>query len=133
MICQWVVQQLGTAYIRLLSRGGRVAEASLAASLAATAACIRSEMVDAGSPGDAASSLGAASAEIPAVQAVLHASGVLADSLLDKQSASSFRQVSLGDRSTGRATWLRLLPLLAHVHLVLRGCILLHCQGAAPT
>lgn len=96
IISQWLVQRSGPAYIHLLSRSGRVADAA-AASLAATAACISSVMSDAGSPADAATALGAAAGLGPALQAVLHASGVLADGLLDKQTAGSFRWVLLLD------------------------------------
>lgn len=91
MISQWLVQRSGPAYIRLLSRSGRVADADMAASLAATAACISSAMADAGSPADTAAALEAAGQQGPALQAVLHAAGVLADSLLDKQTVGSFR------------------------------------------
>ena len=97
MISQWLVQRSGPAYIHLLSCSGRVADAAAAASLAATAACISSVMSDAGSPADAATALGAAAGLGPALQAVLHASGVLADGLLDKQTAGSFRWVLLLD------------------------------------
>lgn len=93
MIAAWLVQRFGPAHLRLLSRTGRVADASTAASLAATAACISTTMADAGSPADAAAALSTIAAQGPALQAVLHAAGVLADSLLDKQSAGSFRRV----------------------------------------
>ena len=91
MISQWLVQRNGPSYIQLLSRSGRVSDAASAASLAVTAACISYVMSDAGSPADAATALGAAAGLGPALQAVLHASGVLADGLLDKQTAGSFR------------------------------------------
>lgn len=90
MISAWLVQRGGPAYIRLLSRSGRVADASLAA----TAACISTATADAGSPTDTAGSLEAAGRWGPAVQAVLHAAGVLADSLLDRQSSGSFRHAA---------------------------------------
>ncbi len=93
MIAAWLVQRFGPAHLRLLSRTGRVADTSTAASLAATASCISTAMADAGSPADAAAALSASSQQGPALQAVLHAAGVLADSLLDKQSAGSFRRV----------------------------------------
>ena len=93
MIAEWLVQRSGPAYIQLLSRSGRVAGATSAASLAATAAYITSAMADAGAPADVAAALEAAAGWGPALQAVLHASGVLADSMLDKQTAGSFRLV----------------------------------------
>lgn len=93
MIAAWLVQCYGPAHLRLLSRTGRVADASAVATLAATAACITTAMADAGSPADAAAALSATVARGPALQAVLHAAGVLADSVLDKQSAGSFRRV----------------------------------------
>ena len=101
MISRWLVQRSGPAYIHLLSRSGRVADVAAAASLAATAACISSVMSDAGSPADAATALGAAAGLGPALQAVLHSSGVLADGLLDKQTAGSFRWVGVA-RVCGR-------------------------------
>jgi len=91
MICRWLVQRSGPAYIRLLSRSGRVADASAAASLAATAAHISCQVADAASPADVAAALAAGAGQGPALQALLHASGVLEDSLLGKQSAASFR------------------------------------------
>lgn len=94
MISAWLVQRGGPAYFRLLSRSGRVADEGVAASLAATAACISTAMADAGSPTDTSGSLEAEGRRGPALQAVLHAAGVLADSLLDKQSAGSFRRAT---------------------------------------
>ncbi len=91
MVASWLVQRLGPGFIRLLSRSGHLAEGSSTAALAATAGCITCAMADAGSPGDAAVALEAGGQLGPAVQAVMHASGVLADSLLDKQTAGSFR------------------------------------------
>ena len=88
MVSQWLVQRSGPAYIRLLSRSGRVTESS-AAQLVATTACISSVMADAGSAEDAVQELEARQG--PMLQAVLHASGVLADSMLGKQTAASFR------------------------------------------
>ena len=90
MIASWLVQRFGPAHIRLLSRSGRAGDAAAAARLAITAACISTAAADAGSPADAATAL-AATSEGPALQAVLHAAGVLEDSLLDKQTAGSFR------------------------------------------
>lgn len=93
MIAAWLVQRFGPAHLRLLSRTGRMADASAVSALAATAACITTAMADAGSPADATAALSATVAKGPVLQAVLHAAGVLADSLLDKQSAGSFRRV----------------------------------------
>jgi hypothetical protein len=91
MISSWLVQRTGKMYVLLLSRSGRTADPA-AASLTATPACISSAMADAGSSVDVAAALAAAAfSPRPALQMVLHASGVLADSLLDKQSAASFR------------------------------------------
>lgn len=107
MISQWLVQCNGPAHILLLSRSGRVMDAA-AAGLAATAACISSVMSDTGAPVDATAALGAAAFwQGPALQAVLHASGVLADSLLGGQTASSFRcaePIFMTPTHTGRVT-----------------------------
>lgn len=91
MVTLWLVQRLGPAYIRLLSRSGHLADNATAAALAATVGCITSAMADAGSPGDAAAAFEAGGQPGPAVQAVMHASGVLEDSLLEKQTAGSLR------------------------------------------
>lgn len=93
MVALWLVQRLGPAHIRLLSRSGHPADAASGAALAATAGCVTSAMADAGSPGDAAAAFEAAGQRGPALKAVLHASGVLADSLMDKQTAGSLRWV----------------------------------------
>ena len=89
MISQWLVQRCGAAYINLLSRSGRVPDAAAAAALAATAAHVSTVMADAGSPADTTAALAAVGG--PPLQAVLHAAGVLADSLLERQTAGSFR------------------------------------------
>ena len=90
LIAQWLVQRGGPAHIHLLSRSGR-ANDPVGAALAGTAAAVSTAMADAGSPSDVAEALAAAGRRGPSLQAVLHASGVLADSLLDKQSAGSLR------------------------------------------
>lgn len=92
MISQWLVQRNGHAYILLLSRSGRIADMAASASLASTSACVSSSMSDTGAPVDAAAAFGSSALRrVPPLHAVLHASGVLADSLLVKQSAASFR------------------------------------------
>lgn len=91
LITQWLVQRSGPAYIRLLSRSGWVADAAMAAGLATSAACVTSAKADAGSPADAAAVLAAGSGQGAALQAVMHTAGVLADSLVNTQTAGSFR------------------------------------------
>lgn len=96
MISSWLVQRTGKMYILLLSRSGRAADPA-AASLAASPACVSFAAADAGAPVDAAAAFAAAAfSPRPPLQAVLHASGVLADSLLEKQSAASFRCARAG-------------------------------------
>ena len=96
MISRWLVQQSGPAHIHLLSRSGRAANEAAVTGLNVCAACISSTMTDAGSPGDATTALDSASSwQAPPLQAVLHASGVLADSLISMQTAASFRWVCL--------------------------------------
>ena len=98
MISMWLAQRSGPLFLHLLSRSGRTANASALAELAATSACITSTMADSGTPADVAAALAAITAPrrgaaAPQLAAVLHASGVLQDGLLDKQSAGSMRRV----------------------------------------
>ena len=98
MVTQWLVQRHGPMYVRLLSRGGRVTDKAALSQLAGSPASITSHMADAGIPADVADALAAtsqatAAAQGPALQALLHASGILQDAMLDKQSASAISRV----------------------------------------
>jgi NADPH:quinone reductase-like Zn-dependent oxidoreductase/acyl carrier protein len=96
MVSEWMCQRTGPMHITLLSRSGKVVEdATGLAALLATTACITSSMADAGLAADAAEVLNRNSeiASSPPLTGLMHASGVLHDAMLEKQTASSFRKV----------------------------------------
>ena len=88
----WAVGARGAAPLELLSRAGRLGgDAAKARSLLLSPACVSISAADTGfaADGDAA---GAQAADLPTAT-LLHAAGVLQDSLLERQSASSLRRV----------------------------------------
>jgi acyl carrier protein len=91
MIVQWLAQRTGPIHAHLLSRSGRVADPAALAALAATSACVTTTMADASVAVDMEAAL--AGAEGPPLLGLIHASGVLEDALLDKQTAASFKRV----------------------------------------
>ncbi len=95
MVSEWMCQRTGPMHITLLSRSGKVAEdAAGLAALLATTACITSSMADAGLAADAAEVISSSEgSQNPPLTGLMHASGVLHDAMLDKQTASSFRKV----------------------------------------
>ena len=91
MISAYLCQRTGPMHITLLSRSGKVTDAPAMASLLSTVAIITSRMADAGLTSDADTSL--TTPEGPPLLGIIHASGVLHDAMLDKQTAASFKQV----------------------------------------
>ena len=91
MISSWLCQRTGPLHINLLSRGGKVAASPALMALMATTGCVTSSMADAGLSADADEALRPASG--PPLMGLMHASGVLQDAMLDKQTATSFKQV----------------------------------------
>lgn len=92
MMSLWLVQNNGPLYVQLLSRSGRLTTgATETTSLSITAASITLEMADTSMTVDVVSAF--RSQKGPMLSAVMHASGVLQDSLLGNQSAASFKSV----------------------------------------
>ena len=94
LVSQWLVQRHGPLFLNLLSRSGR-GDARALGELSATTACVTSTMADAGCPADLDAALCAppGAGRSPQLSALLHASGVLQDGLLERQSATSLRLV----------------------------------------
>jgi acyl carrier protein len=116
MVSEWMSQRTGPMHITLLSRSGKVAENAIGlAALLFTTACITSSMADAGLAADAAEVLTLENISCPPLTGLMHASGVLHDAMLFKQTARSFRKVyapKLGALNTlGSA--IQHLPLVA--------------------
>jgi len=93
LISTWIAQRIGPTFITLLGRSSKVSDKTALALLLSTTTCITSCMADAGMAADAEVALGFGTAEGPAPSAIMHASGILQDAMLDKQTSSSFKQV----------------------------------------
>ena len=77
MISQWLVGRLGPVYLHLISRGGRITDASARSELALSCASITTAMADASVPADLEWTLPGSRSGQPQLQMLLHASGIL--------------------------------------------------------
>ena len=91
MMTKWMIQRFHEISANLICRSGRITNKSAAVFLLKSNARIAVTMADVSITADSRESL-TAQQERP-IRSLMHASGVLQDSMLDKQNAGSFRKV----------------------------------------